>query len=324
MTSAVNARRPANLLAGLTIGFAVIVGLFGWSLTSAGHAPELHGVKVAVVGPAAQVSAMQAGLQRARPGAITVVTGFEKLDPALAAVRDRSVYAALALSPPRLYVASAAGPAVATALEAAFDHALASRGPPLAVSDLRPLDPGDPRGLAVEYIVISTVIGSVAFSVVRFVVTPGAGLIALAASSVGFAVLVGLAEAISVDLVVGALQGSAGAVLLGAGALSLAVTAITGGLMAVLKLPGAAVAALVVVIAGNASSGGASAPELVDGFWRHVGPYLPPGAGATTVRNLVYFDGHSTAGPLGVLLVYLLVGAALAVAGTIRRSTSAT
>lgn len=323
MTSAVTSGRRVGLLAGLTIGFAVVVGLFGWSLTSAGHAPALHGVKVAVVGPAPQVSAVRENFDRARPGSISLVGGYSGLASAVAAVRDRSVYAVLALSPPHLYVASAASPAVATALEAAFDHAFAARGSALPVTDLRSTDPGDPRDLAVEYIVISTVIGSVAFSVVRFVVAPGAGLLALAGSSVAFAVLAGLAQAVSVDLFVGALRGSVGPVLLGAGAVSLAVTAITGGLMAVLKLPGAAVAALVVVIAGNASSGGASAPELIDGFWRHIGPYLPPGAGATALRNLVYFDGHSTARPLGVLLVYLLVGAALAVAGTVSRSSPA-
>ena len=311
MTSGRSDARPVGVLVGLSVGFAIVIGLFGWSLTAAGHAPTLHGVKVAVVGPPPAISQLRSSLDRHRPGAITV-TNSATLASAIGAVRDRSSYGALTLSPPHLVVASAAGPAVSNALETLFSQVFQARGSSLTVSDVRPLDPGDPRGLTVLYIVISTVIGSVAFSVARFVLFPHPGLASLAASGVGFAVLAGLAEAVSADLVVGALGGGFGPVLLGAVLLSLAVTAITGGLMALLRLPGAGVAALVVVIAGNASSGGASAPELVDGFWRHIGPYLPPGAGATLLRNLVYFNANSTAGPLVILLLYLLAGVALA------------
>jgi len=288
----------------------VLAGLFGWSLTSAGHAPSLHGVKVAVVGPAPLSAALAANLDAHHHGAIALRTS-PTVAAAVGAVRDRSVYAALVLSPPHLYVASAAGPAVSAALETVFTQAFQARHATLAVSDVRPLDPGDPRGLAVLYVIISTVIGSVAYSVVRSILFPRAGAVALAGSTAAFAVLAGLAEAVAVDPAVGALGGAFGPVVLGAAVVAAAVTAITGGLLAVLGLPGAGVAALVVVIAGNASSGGASAPELVDGFWRHLGPYLPPGAGATLLRNLVYFDGQAIATALAVLLAYLVAGAAL-------------
>jgi hypothetical protein len=306
--------RPLRLLAGLVFAFAAFIGLFGWSLTAAGHAPALHGVRVAVSGPPAAVDALRRGLDAARPGAIHLVD-YPTPDAARRAVTDRAVYAAVSTAPPQLYVASAAGPAVSSALEAAFTRAFASRGGNLAVADLVPLRSGDPRGLAILYVIISCVIGSVAFAVVRSVVLRQPGVPALALSTVAFAALAGLAEAVTADTLTGALGGSFWTLLLGGGLVALAVVAAAGGLLSLLGLPGAGIAALVIVVAGNASSGGASAPEMVDGFWRHLGPYLPPGAGATFTRDVVYFGGRATGGPVAVLALWTAAGLLMTAVG---------
>ena len=44
-------------------------------------------------------------------------------------------------------------------------------------------------------------------------------------------------------------------------------------------------------------------------IWRTIGPYLPAGAGTTTVRNTIYFDGNGTTTSLIILAAYLIVGA---------------
>ena len=43
-------------------------------------------------------------------------------------------------------------------------------------------------------------------------------------------------------------------------------------------------------------------------FWSTIGPYLPPGAGTTAVRNTIYFDGNGIGRSLVVLAIYLVVG----------------
>ena len=63
---------------------------------------------------------------------------------------------------------------------------------------------------------------------------------------------------------------------------------------------------------GNPSAGGAYPGPLLPPFWRAIGPWLPPGAGTSAVRGLVYFDGAGTTSPLLVLAAYAVVGAAVA------------
>jgi hypothetical protein len=77
------------------------------------------------------------------------------------------------------------------------------------------------------------------------------------------------------------------------------------------------------LLVGNPGSGTASAPELLPGFWRAVGPYLPPGAGGTALRNTAYFDGSALAQPLWVLAAYALAGAGLVPLAGRRRQAQA-
>jgi uncharacterized phage infection (PIP) family protein YhgE len=67
----------------------------------------------------------------------------------------------------------------------------------------------------------------------------------------------------------------------------------------------------VLLLLGQASSGGAVTPLLVPEFFGTVAPYLPTGAGVTMVRNVVYFDGVAIVQPLLVMAGWLLVGLGL-------------
>jgi hypothetical protein len=67
-------------------------------------------------------------------------------------------------------------------------------------------------------------------------------------------------------------------------------------------------------VIGNPASGGSSAPELLPGFWRTLSQALPPGAAVTSLRDVVYFDGHGSGHSMIVLALYAIVGFVVATA----------
>ena len=71
---------------------------------------------------------------------------------------------------------------------------------------------------------------------------------------------------------------------------------------------------IVVVQFGNPSSGGANGVPYLPGFWKTIGPFLPPRNAYLLLRNTVYFDGHGTSQALTVLLVYTVIAGAALVA----------
>ena len=75
---------------------------------------------------------------------------------------------------------------------------------------------------------------------------------------------------------------------------------------------GTAIGWILFLVIGNPASGGSSAPQLLPGFWRFLSQILPPGAGVTSLRDVVYFSGHGSSHALIVLAVYAVLGAAVA------------
>jgi hypothetical protein len=73
---------------------------------------------------------------------------------------------------------------------------------------------------------------------------------------------------------------------------------------------------------GNPISGLTSAPELLPEPWGDIGRLLPPGAGASLLRSVSFFDGAGSTGPLWTLVARAVAGLALiALAG--RRARTA-
>jgi hypothetical protein len=62
------------------------------------------------------------------------------------------------------------------------------------------------------------------------------------------------------------------------------------------------------VFVGNPFSGATSAPEMLPKGVDYVGQWLPPGAGASLLRDTTYFDGNSGAGHLAVLALWSVCG----------------
>ena len=62
------------------------------------------------------------------------------------------------------------------------------------------------------------------------------------------------------------------------------------------------------VVVGDPASGGSTAPGLLPGFWHAISQLLPPGAGTTAMRDVVYFHAHGTTHAIVVLGAYAVIG----------------
>jgi len=83
---------------------------------------------------------------------------------------------------------------------------------------------------------------------------------------------------------------------------------------------GTLIVIIVFVIFGAPAAGGTVPRPFLPSFWGTIGPYLPPGAGTTAVRNTIYFGGNGIGRALIVLGVYLVVGGAILL--RVRRNSS--
>ncbi|MFI0813728.1 ABC transporter permease [Streptomyces echinatus] len=88
----------------------------------------------------------------------------------------------------------------------------------------------------------------------------------------------------------------------------LSVSATAAGVIRLLGPAGLGLSAAVMVFVGNAFSGATSAPEMLPKGVDHIGQWLPPGAGASLLRDTTYFDGNSGAGHLAVLALWSVCG----------------
>ncbi|MFD8810776.1 ABC transporter permease [Streptomyces sp. NPDC059627] len=88
----------------------------------------------------------------------------------------------------------------------------------------------------------------------------------------------------------------------------LSVSATAAGVIRLLGPAGLGLSAALMVFVGNAFSGATSAPEMLPEGVDHVGQWLPPGAGASLLRDTTYFDGNADAGHLAVLALWTVCG----------------
>ena len=295
---------------GVVIVVAMVVGLlFVGSLVGGLHQPKFHKVPIAVSGPAALEQALSSGDQFA-------VTRVDSLQAAVDRVDDHDALGGVVVGRRgiQVLVASVGGLTVSSALRTELPpklKAVAPRGTPVRVVDLKPAPKNDPLGLSPFFLALSLTIGSyigAVFFALAFGVKPvgrrvwwrllGVGIIAL---------MLGLGE-VAVVYAIGPLQGHYVTLALASVLLGLSVSVMTVGLQSFLGILGTAVAILVFVILGNPASGGPIPNQLLPGIWRTIGPYLPVGAGTGLIRNIAYFGGHNLARPLLVLFTWVSVG----------------
>ncbi|GIJ53581.1 hypothetical protein [Virgisporangium aurantiacum] len=319
----------AVVLAAVVAVQALLMLWFAWPAQKA----EPRDLPVVVAGPQQAADALAAKLGAAREGAFDVTTVADAA-AADAALTDRTAYAAFIVSQPvaslgdkpaaagvEVHVASAASPAVATALSQLAAQMQAQfgqpGGPAVKVVDVVPTSADDPRGAGFAGSFLPLILTSIGAGVVVALLARSRPV--RVAAIVGYGAGAGLLAAGLMHwtgVLAGSYLGGATAIALLTGSIA----ATVAGLYALLGRPGIALGAVLAFVVGNPLSGLATAPEMLPQPWGEIGQFLPVGAGATLIRSASYFDWAGATRSAIVLASYVVVGLILvATAGARRR-----
>ncbi|WP_194837418.1 hypothetical protein [Nocardia sp. XZ_19_369] len=268
---------------------------------------------IAVTGPQAEM--VLSRLTEHSPGAFDISRPADEA-AARAAIADREVYGAIVTGdgPPRVLVASGASPIVAQQLTQIGQQM--SGAPAPRVEDVVAADSDDPRGTAFGAMVLPLVMAGIAAGVLLSLVIPTVAGKALGLLT--FGVVGGL---LSMEIIHGWMSVVPGSYLelsAVAGLVSFAVAGAVVGLATVIGRAGIGIAALTMLLIGNPFSAATSAPELLPQPWGAIGQFLPPGAAASLLRSVAFFDGAGAASPLAILLIWAVAALGLLGVGALR------
>nr|WP_205616103.1 ABC transporter permease [Streptomyces harenosi] len=300
-------------MAALVLLVPALVALALWAFAWPAARTAPRDLPVGVAGPAAAAARVERQLTQ-RDGAFEVHRYADEA-AARAAIEDRTVYGAIVVTDrgPALLTASAAGPVVAQSLHQAVAQQTSAAGTPLRTVDVVAAPAGDPRGAALGATVLPLTLAGVATGAA--VALPGLRGVRAVAALTTVSALVGAVAAALAHGWLGVVTGNWWAVA-GVFALStLAASAAVAGLGALLGRPGAVLGGLVLVLLGNPFSGAASAPALLPEPAGAIGQWLPPGAGASLLRSVSFFDGAAAAGPALTLTWWAVLGTGAVLAG---------
>ncbi|KAF0845778.1 hypothetical protein [Nocardia caishijiensis] len=302
-------RRAVGLGLAATLLQALMLIAFAWPAVNL--APR--DLPIAVAGPQAAQVGQQ--LQQRSPDAFAITT-LADADAARTALADREVYGAIVTGggAPQVLVASAASPAVAQQLTALAQQLGGVATVP--VQDVIAADPDDPRGAGFGAMVLPLVMSGIAAGILLTLVIPTLG--ARLAGLVTFGVVGGLLSTLVFHTWLSIVPGSYFTLAAIAALASFAVAATIVGLAATIGRAGIGLGALLMLLIGNPFSAATSAPELLPQPWGTLGQLLPPGAAATLLRSIAYFDGAGAALPLTILLTWSVAGLALLGLGALR------
>jgi hypothetical protein len=285
----------------VVLGLSLVLA-FTAIFVSGFHDPRPDGVEVGVVGSPALARAVPDGFD---------VRVYRSERAAREGLLDADVHGVLVggRRTERVLVAGAYGPAPTQAIAAALRRAA---GRPVPVRDLEPPPRGDSRGLSTLFTVLGTVVPSLIFGALLTIAGRGLPPLSRWAALLLFSALAGAIVAFSVDTLVGALTGHFWGVAGVTSLLALAVASFVVGLGRLVGPPGVAAAALLLVLLGQSSAGGAITYEFQPGFHHTLSQLFPNGAALTALRNTVYFGGAHTTSALLVLCAWTAVGVGLA------------
>jgi hypothetical protein len=316
-TNGVAAARPARRLTEgrlLIVALAIVLfvqGLFVTSYVGALHNPQPHKVPFGVAGSSklAAVVGKQFSLR---------TKTYADESAARRAIDRRTIYGALITNPSAttLLVAPAASNGVATALTTAFTKVAAATGQKLTVVQVHRLPDGDRVGIVPFLVAMALVIGG--YLSATMATTIGATITVRRRAPIlaGVAVIGALVTSLLAGPLLGAIPTGHFLELWGIFTfLMLAVVFAAAALQTVFGAIGTLIVIVVFVIFGAPAAGGSLARPFLPSFWGTIGPYLPPGAGTTAIRNTIYFGGNGIGQALLVLAAYLVAGAAIVLRG---------
>ncbi|MFE0256550.1 ABC transporter permease [Streptomyces sp. NPDC059010] len=284
----------------------VLAALALWAFAWPAARTAPRDLPLGVAGPAAATAQVERQLAQ-RDGAFEI---HRYADEAAArdAIEDRTVYGAVVVTPqgPELLTASAASPTVAQMLQQAVARQAAAEGTEVRTVDVVPAPESDPRGAALTASVLPLALaGMAAGAAVTLLGLRGARA---ATALVGAAALIGVTTAALAHSWLGVVAGDWWAEAAVFALSTLAVSAAVAGLAALIGTAGVGITAGVMMLFGNPFSGASSAPQMLPEPAGTIGQWLPPGAGATLLRSVSFFDGAAAAGPALILTWWAALG----------------
>ncbi len=281
----------AGILPPIAVGLGMALA-FVTVFLAALHNPKPHELSIAVVGTAQDSAGVAKAFDQTTPGALDVKP-YPSSDAAAAALRSRDVFGVMDFSTGRtvhISYAGANGSGVTSVVEGALTATSAALGHPSTTTDAVPLPSGDSRGLSVFYFVFGLALSAFLFAMTFHQVAAGASLGVRVAAPLLFAAATGVALAVIADFGFGALTGHFWAVAGLSAMISYAVSMATSALTRLLGGAGIALAGLLAIVIGNATSGGALNWHFLPGGWRWISQQMPTGAGVTGLLDVQYFD----------------------------------
>ncbi|GAB3241320.1 ABC transporter permease [Kineosporia babensis] len=313
-------------LVGTLVALAAIAALLigSMALPIAKSAPE--GVPVGVAGSDEELRGQlttlmeQIGDQLGGDGTFKV-SQFDSRDELQAATEDREVYGGFFLNvdtaEAEMLIATAGGIEVSDALQAVASALQQQAQIPVTVTDVVEQPTDDLRGKGLSAAALPLAIATA---------LPVFGLIALyrrrPLAQLGGAVLASVFTGLTIGAVLTYGSGSTAGgnfVLLSAGlaAGTLATTLILLGIHALTGRIGLGVGTALLIVFGAPLAGLSVPPEWLPDPWGTIGQILPPGATATVLRSMAFFEGGGSRAALLVMVMWAVVGLMLLALGTL-------
>ncbi|MEU8513580.1 ABC transporter permease [Kitasatospora sp. NPDC048722] len=321
LKGAVTPRAALMVIAVLLLQLGFITSYVG-----ALHKPTPHNLSIAVVAPPQVAPKLVGALESVPNDAVKPVTSPDA-GTATQQIKDQKIYAALVFNPAgtedTLLTGGARGTSAAKAAESITTALEKSQGRTVKVEDVVPLAKGDTNGLSAFYLVIGWCVGGY---LVASILGISAGskpanvhrlLIRLGALAL-YSIAAGVFGTLIAGPVLDALPGSILSLSAVGALVVFTVGAFTMALQCLFDIIGIGIAVLIFVVLGNPSAGGVYPAPMMPPFWRAIGSWIPNGAGTAATKSIAYFDSTNMAMPLLVLVVWAVLGVAVALLAVVR------
>jgi hypothetical protein len=281
---------------------ATVVGLaFVVVFLDAFHAPVPHHLAVAVVGTPQDARRVATALDQKTPGQFDVRVLPDQAT-AQVAVLHHAVYGAYVPGPPpRLLTAGANGQGVTMTLSQAFPPIAQQSGGRLQMQDLRPLAPGDTRGLGIFYGAFGVVLGGFIFGLLSFQAAPKLALRWRLLSIALFAAASGALTALAADRIYGAVPAGFGIAFAIVSLLALSVAATSAFVLRTVGSAATFLLSVTLITLGNATSTGNLPAEYLPPWMQPFSFVLPPGVAVRALRGATYFANDGVGRAVWVL-----------------------
>jgi hypothetical protein len=300
--------RIVLILGGLVAGLSAMMIALGLPAVQGG--PD--GVRIGVIADRTDSVPIVSALRQQGFNVETYADRASLID----AAKDRQIDGGLVADPGRLgvVVASAEGLPISQSLQLTAAHIGEATGLTTSVTDVAPLTQDDPRGSGLGAASLPMIFGGIipAVALTRLVPGPTAAKRRVA-GAVAFSILGGLALSAILEFWFGSVDDNFWAVGLGLALGTAAISLPFLGLETVFGFGGLVGGIVSMMFIANPLSGLAAGVHWLPPGWSTAGQLMPPGASATLLRASGFFDDAGAGGPIAVLAVWAIAGAALSV-----------